>query len=147
MFRPFVLILFIAFADCLAHTPGKQVGEWPAGWNMGAELSTFEQGRTHAGGAQDRLYHNSTDPVDTPASCTAFRGGEAFSEDTCVVIREPRSVFGHTFGPWHLFATWKAGDNDADRNRGDSVVAFDASGKAVAFWDGKMDPNGSFATE
>lgn len=147
MLRALLVTVVIVLSGCIAHTPGKQLGERPAAWDSGAELSTFEQGRSHAGGAQDRIYHNASTPIKVPASCIAYRAGKQYSEDTCTVIPSPRTVFDRTFGPWHLYATWKAGDNDADRKRGDSVVAFDAADKPVAFWNGRMEPGGSFATE
>lgn len=141
------LILALVFSGCICYTPGHAVGDRPDDWRTGADLASFEGFKSHAGAGNDRIYHNSTNPISAPATCIAYRGDQQFSKDTCIVKPEPASTFDRVYGPWHVQASWAGGDCDADRTRGDTVVAFDSTGRIVAFWAGKLDEGGSFATE
>jgi len=145
-----LVVLALAVSGCTlpCHTPGHAVGERVDDWQSGVELVSYYSWRYHNGNAGDRLVHNDTDPLPLPASCQAHRGGEKFSKDSCLVRTGPDDEWGlRPDAAWTLLAAWAGGDCDADRTRGDSIVAFDDAGRPVAWWDGRLDDGASVMTE
>lgn len=160
MARPAFALLLALLAGCAVPrgAPVEPPMQLPADWDDGVALHTFSADARHSGAFGAEM-ENAT--LDRPAACRAYRTDMAVAQDTCVV-RDPDEyetstrLYPSRQGTWVIEADWAGcpgGDFNGchDEPRPEHglrrVVAFDAAGIPVAFWDGVLSPGTRFATE
>lgn len=156
MSRIVALVLIAAVAGCVepeATPNGPDLPRsLPADWDAGVPMLPYQRGGYHSGGRAADLY-----PVvelARPASCVAFRDEVRHDRDSCEMrdaeyswenrsswVAEPAWA-GCVGGGW----TGCPGDSYPDPYQ-QRVVAFDARGKAVAWWNGTDGPHTQHWTE
>lgn len=122
----------------------------PADWDQGVELLFYEGFRAHSADESRRLVPPENTTVAPPAYCGAYQDGERKGRDACAVQGADTS-FGRTMGPWTIHASWDGRGEDLGATERDearrTVVAFDAAGVPVAWWDTKAHPDAAMAIE
>ena len=151
--RIVLLLCALAFAGCLGY-PGETARSPDVSGTV--ELLGHLEARYHSG-----RYHMYAFPPDNvtpprPVSCTAYRGGIAMAGDTCEVIT-PESTKWHAVidnvpePEWGLYGAFRGRARDTadhpDPTLPRTMVAFDAEGRAAAYWNGTMHPRAGYMTE
>lgn len=154
-----VFALLSTIAGCAAPAQTfAPPSDLPRGWDHGVPLESFYASARHSGAFTVDL-ENAT--LERPAACRAYRTDRAAVEDRCVV-RDPEGYETSTRsslnrnGTWVIEAGWAgcpggdfSGCPSAPRPEHGTrrVVAFDADGHPVGFWNGTLSPGTLFATE
>lgn len=131
-------VLLLLLAGC-SHRGAPR----PEDWQTGAALVAFGGGKTHAADEVYTLRPPAAMPV--PAACIAYQDALREDGDSCAVVPQANAT-------WTLVATWAGKwqtlqDVEAHPERR-TVVATDAAGAVVAYWDGMARaPDGAFYTE
>jgi hypothetical protein len=157
MARLVVLVMLLSLAGCVEPEPEPAADlplpdRLPEDWDSGVPMLPYQRGGTHSGAKQADLYP--TSDLARPAACAAFRDEVRHARDSCTLRdAEPR---------WENRSSWVAepawagcegggwggcpGDTYPDPYR-PHVVAFDAAGRPVAWWNGTDAPDTQYWTE
>ena len=144
-------VLLLA-SGCTGRTgPPPDQDKLPPDWNTGVPLLAFQRSATHSGAAGANLYPDGQ--LRQPATCVAYRDEGRDTRDRCEV-RESKYSWEEEY-PWLAVADWAGcpGGNfngcpgpPEPRYEG-RVVAYDADGYPVAWWDGAEGPDMRYVTE
>ena len=143
-----VLLAVLLAAGCLDPV----VSDRPENWQQGVALTAYSGSKLHNANEGYSLRPPAGTAAPAPDHCIAYQSGEERKLDTCGVHGTDEGR-GGVIGPWTLKASW---DGDGERLHENvelhperrTVVAFDAGGVVVAFWDGlARDADGQWVTE
>lgn len=115
---------------------------------VGVSLVAHVEFGYHSGVWGIQAHPNASEPGPAPAFCVAYRDSVRHEEDECEVRPEEETIPGGPQGedkqvPWTIGAQWGPGSREANV----TVVAFDASERAVASWTGERHPFMAHVTE
>jgi hypothetical protein len=134
----------------LSGCTGLSIGERPGPWDSGVELVAHSTGRSHSGAFDARVFPEGD--AEKPAYCVAYRGAKQYGGDHCTVMTsDSEHWFPIGDPPWGLWGDWRGrGKDTADLPDPDlprTLVAYDADGHPIAYWDGALHPDASHSTE
>ena len=146
--RVFALTALVLLAGCIE---GPAPVERPADWDQGVELVYISGFRAHSADEDRRIVPPENTTIATPAYCGAYQDGVRKARDTCTVLAPFAPMYWDESWAWGIEASWDGwGDNLIEQERDESrrtVVAFNADGVPVAFWDTKAHPDARMAIE
>jgi hypothetical protein len=135
-------------AGCLEGPAPK---DRPADWDQGTELVFISGFRAHSADEERQIVPPTNATLATPAYCAAYQDGFRDFGDSCTVISPYGPMYWEESWDWGIEASWNGrGEDLIEQERETShrtVVAFDAEGAPVAYWDTASHPNAAMAIE
>lgn len=145
-----MLALVLPLSGCVTP-PGPAPVERPADWDEGEELVFISGFRAHSADEDRQIVPMEDSTLAAPAYCGAYQNGVRQVADTCSVISPYSPQYWDHDHPWGIEASWDGrGDDLVEQEQDESmrtVVAFDAAGVPVAYWDTAAHPEAAMAIE
>lgn len=146
--RVLAIAALVLLAGCIEGPAPK---ERPADWDQGAELVFISGFRAHSADETRDLVLPANVSLARPAYCGAYQDGVRKALDSCTVIAPYEPMYWDQSWDWGIEASWDGRGEDLVEQEQDesrrTVVAFDADGVPVAYWDTAAHPEAAMAIE